>query len=510
MIVGDLHTRLEEVDGALADSPPDETAWSLRCDRIDLLARLGQIAAAEGEMAEMLDAAQPHDPWYGRVVETSAMLAMLSGEPQRARESFERAIEWERRRGTESGLAQSLSGYAMSLSQLSEVDLAHRALDEAVAIRRQLQEPGPLAGALRRLSGIEFLRGRHRRAAIYAEEAVSLFQEAGHLSGAAVAQYQLGLACSELGDNTRAREALEAALEYDSTSGDAMRATLEQTILAVVEFESGNLRRSLKLFEAAQAAQEEGGLRWYLALTLVNRGVVEHASGSLDAAFETFRHSAAVAQETQNERIRVLASFHEAAVRAALGQAEEAVRAIDGLVPERSDAEVCELLRAMIHMALGEQTKDPVHADRAVEIFGRNAAGDPRVEPVPAHWRIVSQMVEEFIGRRGRSVGVPTLYAASDGSWFRAPGGELVDMSRKRVLKRLFAALLTQRVQRPGVPLDAETLAQAAWPGAEFDHAVANKLYVSISHLRELGLRDVLLSDEGYLLNTAVAVQAEP
>ena len=161
----------------------------------------------------------------------------------------------------------------------------------------------------------------------------------------------------------------------------------------------------------------------------------------------------------------------------------------------------------MIHIARYEATGDEADAQRAVHLFYANASGDPHYHPVPAHWRIVSSLAESFLTSCGRSVGKPTLVAAADATAFRVPGGDWVDLSRKRVLRTLFAALLHRRLDAPGSPFTAEELAACAWPSAPLDEAMRNRLYVSVSKLRDLGLRDILLSDDGYLLDPGYAVQ---
>ena len=449
------------------------------------------------------------DPWFAEVLVACATLEMLAGRPEAARTTFERAVAWEREGSDDDGLARALSAYAMALSQCGEMDLAFATMDESVTLRRQSKDRQALAHGLRRLGEMEFLRARPRRSAAYADEAATVFGEIGDEVGRAIALYQLGIASSEVGENDRARAALEEALEIDSQRGDAMRATLEQTVLAVVEYEMGNHARSLELFDAADRAQRDGGLLWYRALTLVNRGLIEHATGALDAARASFQLAGELAVETQNDRVTVLARYHEAAIHAVCGDPQTADDLTAGLVPHRADAEVVALLSAIVAIAQHEDGGDPAAAARAVELYSANAAGDVKSEPVTAHWRIVSSIAEEFLTRCGQPVGRTTLVATVDGARFRAPGGRWVDMRGKRVLRRLFAALLEHRLAAPGSPLSAEELARAAWPRADFDAAMSNRLYVSISKLRDLGLRDILLSDAGYLLDPGIAVLQE-
>lgn len=503
-----LEEKLERLSAALSAPRYDDGGyWRARCERIDVLGRLGRIEEGELEAEQMMNSVSRQDAWYGHVLRVTGTLAMLSGAPERARQTLERAVAWERTRPDSTGLALALSVYAMALSQRGELDAGRAAMDESVALHRASGDRPALADSLRRLAGIEYLEGRPRRSIVYAEEAARLLEEVGDEIGMAIALYQLGLVYSEVGANEQARDALQRALDIDGAHGDAMRATLEQTVLAVVEFESGNPDRAIHLLDSAQRAQESSGLRWYLALTLVNRGLVEHATGALDAAQRSFHRAAALGAETDNERIVTLARYHEAAIHALRGRHEHARSLTEGSVADRADRETVALLDAIIHIARHEATGDEADAERAVQLFHANASGDPHYHPVPAHWRIVSGLAETFLTTCGRSVGKPTLVASADALSFRVPGGPWVDLSRKRVLRTLFAALLHRRIDSPGSPFTAEELAAHAWPNAPFDEAALNRLYVSISKLRDLGLRDILLSDDGYLLDPGYAVQ---
>lgn len=90
---------------------------------------------------------------------------------------------------------------------------------------------------------------------------------------------------------------------------------------------------------------------------------------------------------------------------------------------------------------------------------------------------------------------------ADDASAFRVRD-ELVSLSRRPVIKKLLAALMTKQV------VSADALIAAGWPGERTRRAAArNRLYVALNELRKLGLKDVLLrNDEGWYLDPTVAI----
>ncbi len=108
---------------------------------------------------------------------------------------------------------------------------------------------------------------------------------------------------------------------------------------------------------------------------------------------------------------------------------------------------------------------------------------------------------ERPAARRARRV----LLVGPSCAWFAFDGHDRVDLSRRRLLRVLFAAL----VERRGQPLTFAALVQLGWPGEERLPAEVhkNRLHVALSSLRSLGLRDVLLHDDaGYRLADDVDV----
>jgi hypothetical protein len=70
-------------------------------------------------------------------------------------------------------------------------------------------------------------------------------------------------------------------------------------------------------------------------------------------------------------------------------------------------------------------------------------------------------------------------------------------------------ALVQKRLDAPGQALSVPQLFAAGWPGeAALPQAAANRVYVNLSRLKDLGLRRALLrQDDGYLLDPKLAVK---
>src|SRR5262249_47423946 len=95
--------------------------------------------------------------------------------------------------------------------------------------------------------------------------------------------------------------------------------------------------------------------------------------------------------------------------------------------------------------------------------------------------------------------------------WFRAPGGARVDLGRRRQLRLILAVLGAARRDQPGHALSVEALLCGGWPGeVVLPEAGASRVYVAISTLRRMGLRDLLQRvDAGYRIDPDASVVAQ-
>lgn len=106
------------------------------------------------------------------------------------------------------------------------------------------------------------------------------------------------------------------------------------------------------------------------------------------------------------------------------------------------------------------------------------------------------------------SIDAPSGVLILSPSWFQI-GHERVDLEKRRSLCLVYQALCTQRRENPGEPLSLTDLLAAGWPGEQvLERAGANRVYVALTTLRKMGLRDLLMrNDEGYLIDPKVPIQ---
>lgn len=96
----------------------------------------------------------------------------------------------------------------------------------------------------------------------------------------------------------------------------------------------------------------------------------------------------------------------------------------------------------------------------------------------------------------------PTLLVATDCSWFQSPGHALARVNHRPYIHRLFSGLIHNH-QHQGSQIDTQTLFKIGWPGESITpKSMANRVYVGIAHLRQLGLANWLTSSrQGYSLS---------
>lgn len=100
----------------------------------------------------------------------------------------------------------------------------------------------------------------------------------------------------------------------------------------------------------------------------------------------------------------------------------------------------------------------------------------------------------------------PTLEVADDGSWFSFNAQPLQRLASRAALRRVLLCILSRAEQ--GETCDVWALLDAGWPGERVEpEAGANRVYVAVSSLRRMGLRDAIERfDAGYRLVPGVEV----
>jgi predicted ATPase len=333
--------------------------------------------------------------------------------------------------------------------------------------------------------------------------ALEVARTAGALRDEAYARWSLGRAQRDHGRYAEAIAQLTRALDQ---SRELEERRLEALVL-------GNL--ALAYHFAAQ--HEQARARYFESLTLHRDnghellqgwtyryiGALEHQLRRFGEAQTHLGHAVALAQETGDISGEALARAHLAALAASRGDEAAAALGHEATVlAARGQSAIAP--RAVALLCTGGQREAELATVRRAK--GR----------VPLQLRMALVVAEAMRQQQTAAEGrvTPTseqvLTIGAEGGCFSL-GGERIDLSRRRILRRLLRRLAQQRRDAPNVSVAASELIEAGWPGQRVSaKAGSNRLRNAISTLRRLGLGDALQSRrEGYLIAPEVPVQLE-
>jgi tetratricopeptide (TPR) repeat protein len=270
--------------------------------------------------------------------------------------------------------------------------------------------------------------------------------------------------------------------------------------LACVLQEQGALEEARTLYRETLSRCEEVGNRRSQGAVLAQLARIEHWNGALDRAHELYRRALAVLAAAGWTTRHAITTSSLGGVLADLGLRDDArlafERAESALHGDHAGQAALEVSRGHLDLALGDVA---AARRRVVEALGNIDRWNVRFSRIG---------LERALARAGASHDVepdPTrsLVIGPDARWFRAPGGAKVDLARRRQLRLILAALGNARRDRPGHALTVGALLAGGWPGEQvLPEAGASRVYVAISTLRRMGLRDLLQRvDDGYRID---------
>ncbi len=473
-----------------------------------------------------------------RALYTRALADLLRGRVLDCLLSFQRALDEARAAGSRADEGLALTKIGLMLDQADRPDEARERFDQARAIATDLDEPALHADWMLTTAGAFLWRGRTANAAWHAAQAAEGFRVAGDRRGQSMACAQVAvtylslgrfeeaeLAANEAlsllevtadhrtegyvlsvlgrlhqvrGQLDDARATLTAALAIHRAVGDRWSEGVLHGFLGNVAFEAGLLDAARLAYGEAVARLQGTGERHYSAIFLAALGAVELAQGRVDAATSRFRSGHRAARR----RARPLDPRHRGSLLRARGRRARAPRRggrrrrSSGASPPRSGGE-----DRSRPGPRGRRRAGPRALRRRRPL--RRAPPRARDRRARAHRRAHRGAARGLAPDADRRPRGPLVSPAGAPARARAQGagGRLV-----------LARLVRQHVDAPGRALSLGDLFAAGWPGERIAaKAAANRVYVTLTKLRQLGLGGLLQSrDDGFLLDPAAIVLEAP
>jgi predicted ATPase len=473
----------------LAALPSAGGAWQHHVELID------RALAAIGTM----DARASMELWLAR-----GELRRVLG-PATAADDFERALGHARTLGDDSAQVRALGVLGQAHRRSGRPDAALSAAREAVALATTSGDPELEADARLSLGAHLTFTGEAPEARAMLDEALRLARRIGDRRIEARALHVSGVRALSTGALAEGTERLEESWALYRVLGETRTEAVVVRDLGTARMLAGEGVRADELFAASERMHTELRADLSVAITRFARGVAALRRHDDAAARTHLGLAIPVAQRTGDASLESLlytamAWLHARAdrpeaAREALARAKQLVRP-DG---DPRHVQALELWTALVTIAEAKRGGD-LEAARAHAREKLSCARLTSDEVV-----VAADALREMLGEgRARAC----VRAARDASYVQIDDAPRMDLRRRGPARRILAALLTKRLDAPGVPLDATALVAAGWPGDRSSHdALLTRLYTIVRELRRLGLADLIVTvGEGYVIDAASTV----
>jgi hypothetical protein len=249
-------------------------------------------------------------------------------------------------------------------------------------------------------------------------------------------------------------------------------------------------------------------------------GTIYHQQGDLQSAEDHYETAVRKLHEVGDRVFEGVLLGYLSTIAAAKGDIDGATALLDDAearLDGGGDSSAIAALRVhALHIDLARARRARVDGNDA-DAEAREARIDERLEAMrsgrvtpPQKVRAALRLLEQ-----ARSLPVTRVQDAlaigPEGSWFRSPGADKVDLARRHNLRRVLAALIERKENEPGRGMSSEDIFGAGWPGERASRdAAVNRVRVAIATLRKLGLRPHLLTrSDGYVIDPDVTIAHE-
>jgi predicted ATPase len=399
-------------------------------------------------------------------------------------------------------------------------------LTRALEIARATGDAKLELGCLGVFASVDLMRGNPDGARAHSQLAVVRARAVGDSRALAKAYADLGSCDLSVGRLEEARSSIEQAIALSRRSGDRLECANYLARAAEVSLQLGLLDHAQKCAEEGMSLCRPFGHRRLIALLFAIIGMIEQERGNLVQARTHFDDALESARQLGGE---LLEPFYRALRSAVLADSDDVEGASADLdyaeaqIPRFSGDPVLEIavsvVRGHLDLALGraaarrgEVQESLAHRARAERRLDALAGLKYAFEDLPPLRRRLERTLASAgsglaLVAREASDRLDALVVAEDGRWFRAPGGKRVELSHRPNLKRVLVSLTAQRIGASGEPLSLEAVFRSGWPGERASpSSAANRARVALARLRKLGLGEMLLTREGYLLNPEVPI----
>jgi predicted ATPase/DNA-binding SARP family transcriptional activator len=422
-------------------------------EALPLAAALGRFWEVRGHLGEgrrwlaaaLADDGGSRPAVRARALNWAGVLAQRQGDAAAARAALEESLAIRRDLGDQGGVAAALHGLGNLAALHGDAATARRFFDECLTIGRQLGDEEVIAASLANLAWVASNQGDLATARAFNEESLALRRRHGDRHGTAMLLGNLGFLAYQEGDFAAARAFDEESLALRQELGDRHGIAMLLGNLGHLALHEGDDASARALYEESLALRQELGDRHGEAGSLANLAELARLAGDAGTA-ERLLHQALALAEELGDRYRtatlLVALGRLATATGDLAGAVSAyLRALPasggGTLPLTTVAEWLEGLAAVAsaRSGAGDGEDAPLHAEQAASLLGaanslRRSIGAPvlpRSAPLvddSASRPIAVLGPEPFLAAWSRGAGLPVDEAVALGHEVATGGGE--------------------------------------------------------------------------------------
>ncbi|MEL6346647.1 MAG: tetratricopeptide repeat protein [Myxococcota bacterium] len=458
-IRGPIEGRVAFLDEVLARTEPSPLRATLTAVQADWLRIEGRYQRAQQQIDQVLDDPTCSNEARAKALAVQGLLMLHFGKPSDAAPFYHQAAALSQE---DPALACSYQvKHALAFSYQGH-DAQARALGrQAVAAARALNSPLLEDGALSSLGTILNEQGRFEEGIAALTEALTIEQTLGNVRKQGFTLGLIGLSQANLGQFDDARQALSRAITMLQSVGTTQ-------LIASYQGSLGQLR----LLQPDRRQE---------ACALLEQAVALGAGG----------------QPHLLEEFQLWLS----AGYAIQGRPDAAVASISGDLENPFFQCVSPWLPRIAHAFSDRGTEEGRFQEVDAALTALSVEAD-----WPLDQRLLALLREE-IDQRSR-----LWIISQDGTWFQSPGSAPMSLTHRPTHARVLAALAHTRHMQPGASLNTAALARAGWPDERIlPRAAANRVRVTISGLREAGLRPLIQRRRnGWVLDPDTPIAIHP
>ncbi len=390
-------------------------------------------------------------------------------------------------------------------------------LERGLLLARDERDRPLEAKLLHAIGTIRGLQGRLDEARSALEQALVIEREHGKADSEGRTLAALANLLVERGRPAEASPLLEDALAKVMAAGDRVGEGMVRFVRGLLEQDQGRLAAARAEYRSAEEIFRQVGNRWFLGGCLCVLGILEWEAGHTDLARDRLEQSRE--QITGfDPRFEALAVAYLGGLEATVDRPDEARRHLDAAERLVSSMDlggvrvVVGLLRGLLELSLAREAaradREGADMDRLRAAAAARAGSCRPEDQYDFEVRVALRALRRELARAGAPE-ARGVVVHERGDWVELPDGRRIALRRRQAMRRILLELARRRTEAPGVAVATTALLEVGWPDEHIlPEAARNRLYTTLSTMRQLGLDAILLTTgDGYLLDPDVPLR---